>query len=118
MAEWDITAAPAQNSTTSEKGTYGGVMAAVRKHLCSQTISGDHDAAGWTRSEVRDLAGRTVHLRGVDVIVLGGYARDGDWRSQVFAVATITRNGSLAFIWHADFNEGPTALSRNPGVIG
>ena len=38
---WDITAAPAQNSSTSAKGTYGGVIAAGRKHLCTQRLNGD-----------------------------------------------------------------------------
>ena len=93
-------------------------MAAARKHLCTLALHGDHSvndgsaARPWTRAEARDLAGRTARLRGVDVIIFGGYARDGDWRSQIETVATITRNGSLPFIWLADFNDSPGTLRQ------
>ena len=79
----ELTAAPAQNSSTSTRGTYGGVLAAGRKHLCTQRLDGDIVMSGnkrqWAKAETRDLAGRTAQLRGIDVIILGGYARDGDW---------------------------------------
>ena len=115
---WDVTAAPAQDSSTSATGTYGGVMAAGRKHLCTQRLNGDLVMSGnprsWDRAETRDLAGRTAQLRGIDVIILGGYARDGDWRSQIEAVASVTRNGSLPFIWLSDFNDAPDTLREEP----
>ena len=93
-------------------------MAAGRKHLCTQRLNGDLVMSGnprsWDRAETRDLAGRTAQLRGIDVIILGGYARDGDWRSQIEAVASVTRNGSLPFIWRPDFNDAPDTLREEP----
>ena len=93
-------------------------MAAGRKHLCTQRLNGDIVMSGntrpWAKAETRDLAGRTAHLKGIDVIILGGYARDGDWRSQIEAVAAITRNGSLPFIWLSDFNDVPSTLRQEP----
>ena len=83
-------------------------------------LHGDHSVDGgttarpWARAQACNLAGRTARLRGVDVIILGGYARDGDWRSQIEAVATITRNGSLPFIWLADFNDALGTLRQEP----
>ena len=47
-------------------------------------------------------------------MVLGSYARNGDWRSQVTAVARITRNSSLPFVWLADFNDDPSTLRQEP----
>ena len=38
---WDITAAPASNSATSQRGTYGGVMVAARKQICTQPTDAD-----------------------------------------------------------------------------
>ena len=58
----------------------------------------------------RDLAGRTVHFRGVDVLILGGYARDGEYQETAAAVARIIRNGTLPFVRLADFNTEPATL--------
>ena len=38
---WDIMAAPATKSTSSNIGNYGGVIAASQKHLSTQPICGD-----------------------------------------------------------------------------
>lgn len=109
---WDITAAPAVPSTDSITGSYGGVVAAARKHLGTSVIAGDVLQSAWCKSAEIDLAGRTVHLRGVDVMVIGGYARHGDYSSLAAAVARITRNGKLPFIWLTDFNASPTELEE------
>ena len=111
---WVITAAPAIPSQTSETGTYGGVIAATRKHIASECIADDQPQTAWTLAADRDLAGRTLHLRGVDVLVLGGYARDGEYQEMATAIARITRNGTLPFIWLADFNAPPCQLRDGP----
>ena len=109
---WDVSAAPATQSQTSTRGTYGGVIAAGKRHLATSHIAGDVLHKGWYQSPERDLVGRTLHLQGSDVLVLGGYARDGEHQPLAEAVARISRNGSLPFIWLADFNTPPEELQR------
>ncbi len=111
-ARWEITAAPATPSTESISGSYGGVVAAARRHLATSIIAGDVSHDGWVRSSSKDLAGRTAHLQGVDVLVFGGYARHGDHAELAVALATASRNGSLPFICLADFNTPPTRLEE------
>lgn len=95
---------PAAPSPDSEAGSFRGVFAAARKHLSTGFIAGDVEHPAWTESPDRQLAGRTLHLRGVDVLAFGGYARHGEYHELAAAVARATRNGKLPFIWLADFN--------------
>ncbi len=110
--KWEITAVPAAPSTESHSGSYGGVVAAARRHLSTSTIAGDVPKSGWCLSCITDLAGRTVHLEGVDVLIFGGYARHGDYSQLAAAVARATRNGQLPFVWLADFNASPSELEE------
>ena len=114
LRRFDITAAPATPSDSSDTGTYGGVIAASRKHLSTGHVDGDVAEAGWMQATDHDLAGRTLHLQGVDVLVLGGYARNGEYQQQAAAVARVTRNGRLPFIWLADFNHDPKHVQEEP----
>ena len=106
----EITAAPAAQPPDFAVGTYGGVLTAARKHSSTEAIARDTPQDGWAMSAEHDLAGRTVRLRGVDVLVLGGYAKDGGYHRLAAAVARITRNGKLPCIWLADFNAPPDEL--------
>ena len=47
---WDITASPAAQSPESERGSYGGVMAATRRHLHATSICMDTAQDGWDLS--------------------------------------------------------------------
>ena len=85
-------------------------MAAAKRHLHTSGIAGDEAEDGWARSPYRDLAGRTLHLRSSDIMVLGGYARDGEYHPLATSVAQITRNGKVPFVWLADFNAPPDEL--------
>ena len=107
LNQWSLTVCPAAPSLESERGSYGGVIAAARKHLFTEHICGDTSEDGWAISAEHDLAGRTVHLRGVDVMVLGGYARNGDYHQMAAAIARMTRHGKVPFVLLADFNASP-----------
>ena len=60
----------------------------------------------------RDIVGCSVHLRITDVLVLGGYARHGEFQEPAAAVARIMRNGAIPFLWLADFNASPSELDQ------
>ena len=110
---YDITAAPAVPSVESMDGSYGGVVTAARKHLATSIIDGNLEQNGWHKSLDCDVAGRTLHLVGVDVLVLGSYARHGNYEQQVRSIARVSRNGQLPFVWVADFNAHPTVLEES-----
>ena len=54
-----------------------------------------------------------MHLQGCDVLVLGGYARHGDYHTLIAGVARVTRNGQLLLILLADFNVPPDELEED-----
>ena len=74
---WDITASPAQRSTESVRGCYGGCWLGVKKHMNSTRVKGDRRTSGVDFAHSSYVAARCIHLRGADVLLLAVYAKDG-----------------------------------------
>ena len=78
LSKYRLTVADAQQSTESEKGSYGGCWAAIRKNNNSTRVIGDEEGERIDKSIYQNVAARTLRLRGSDVVVISAYARNGD----------------------------------------
>ncbi|MCP3971765.1 MAG: hypothetical protein GY717_15875 [Rhodobacteraceae bacterium] len=117
---WAASAAPAVRSLQSDRGTYGGVLAAVRASAANAPLEDDSfEGVGWVSAHSQ-LAGRQVALQGADLLVLAAYCRHGIDFDVLGAVSSLTKNGALPFILVADFNAPPSELSATawPDAVG
>ena len=67
-------------------------------------IIGDAKKDTWTLSGGHDIAGRTIHLKEVDVQVCMAYARNGQVEEKMAHIARTTRHGGLPFLCLLDAN--------------
>ncbi len=118
-AEWNLTAAPAVQSSQSANGTWGGALCATKAGVAAQKLLMDKMMT--TKSavtEAPDLAMRVLNVMGGDILLIGGYTRGGRSDQQVGSVIEATRGGELPFIWMADFNEDPEEVMQQHWVRG
>ncbi len=113
---WGVSFSEAAQSDSSERGTWGGVVAGARRHLGVQPLIHDTRRYGGFQSRRQDLVGMNVALRGGELLILGGYAREGRYLSQLAEVARLTENGRRPFVWLADWNVPPEALEEEPAL--
>ncbi len=113
---WHCFYSDAARSDRSATGTQGGVLAAARNHLCVQPMARDVREDHGHRSATEDLVGLNVPLRGAELLVFGGYAREGKYLPLLAQVAKATMNGKIPFVWLADFNVPPEALENEPAL--
>ena len=111
---WQVTAAPADDSTTSTKGTYGGAVSICRPHLSQRPLQDDRPLRRLWKSGLHQAAGRQVRLNGVGVLLLGGYHKDEVQPAMLQELYTITNGGSVPFIYAADFNKPPEWWDGSP----
>ncbi len=113
---WQCAYAEARQSDKSESGTQGGILGAAKDHLSVQHMAGDERRGAAWRSTHRDLVGLNVALRGGDIIVLGGYARNSAYLTLLRQVALATGHGRSPFILLADFNVPPDVLEQDEAL--
>ncbi len=106
-AGWHCFYAEAAKSEKSVTGTLGGVLAAARNHLCVKPMVKDVREDYGYRSSTTDLVGVNVPLRGAELLVYGGYARDGDYLPLLSQIAKMTRQGTVPFVLLCDFTPPP-----------
>ena len=111
---WRAIIGSPEPSRASARGSYGGVMAAVKSHLhflplpCSEFIPNIRASAVAATSPY--LVGFQLRLQGFDIWVFGSYHRGGLNPEVLRAVARYTLNGTLPFILMGDFNDTVDAI--------
>ena len=106
---------PAEPSANSEEGTHGGVAAAARHSLLTTPLAGakQKQRHAW-ENEGAYVTGLQLETKQSPIIILVGYARNGDVRHILAQAAAFTDNGRRPFILQADFNELPEAFANSP----
>ncbi len=94
---------------TEADGTSAGCLALVKKHWFSKPLTTCSDGSGLVNQGSR-LAGRTIKIQGVEILVLAGYFQcGGDLDSPtnkniLQEIEDLTRGGEAPFILGADVN--------------
>ena len=103
---------------TETEGTSAGCMTLVKKYWFSKLLTSSTDSQGKINTDSR-LSGRSVRIKGVDIIVLTGYFLSGGSpsdpinRRMLQDVDNLTRGGKNLFILGADFNFGSEKLKND-----
>ena len=75
---WTFFSASACESTNSTKGNFGGVLGCARSYLSlTPPAMGHRCSSHWSIGETAWLTGAYTRLCGQDVLIAGGYVKDG-----------------------------------------
>ncbi len=116
---WNATMGPAQQSCRSERGSNGGVLAAVHNRWHSSPWATTADSKGRI-GPYHDLVGRTISLAETEVNLMVAYfdcyeGLEGANLCILEHVEAITGMGRDVFVLGADFNLPPEELEEKAG---
>ena len=102
---------PAIQSDLSSSGSFGGMLAGIRRDTRHECLPTDKWQGPFCVSTVDDMIGTAISLQGIRVLVFGSYHRGGASHEQIAQVFTYTSQGRVPFFWLADWNEPPDSIS-------